>query len=60
MKLSDKNSEVHVLLSGDGDHIVTRIRDGKKEAPYGVMIEGGSYSWDRWVTRAKHAEAFSD
>lgn len=55
--IEDRNGEMHVFLSPDGDHIVTKFIVSPR-GRYEVMLPHGEWAWDRAVARAQIAVAF--
>jgi hypothetical protein len=58
MTLEDRNGRTHVLLSCDGDHIVTKLDADKRGDEIAVMLAAGSFTWERAVDRTQRAAVF--
>jgi hypothetical protein len=52
------SGQSHVLLSWDGDHIVTRYVTAKDGASFEIMLAADSPDWERAVKRARTGSAF--
>lgn len=56
--IEDRSGAMHVFLSSDGDHIVTKLFINAHGEPREVMLPHGEWAWDRAVNRAQRAMVF--
>ena len=56
--IEDRGGRMHVFLSPDGDHIVTKYIDGPGNKKWETTLPQGEWAWDRAVLRASRAMAF--
>jgi hypothetical protein len=54
----DRSGKMHVFLSPDGDHIVTKFIDGSGNQKWETTLPHGEWAWDRAVARASRAVVF--
>jgi hypothetical protein len=56
--IEDRSGKMHVFLSPDGDHIVTKFIDGSGNQKWETTLPHGEWAWDRAVARASRAVVF--
>lgn len=56
--IEDRGGKMHVFLSPDGDHIVTKYIDGPNGRQWETTLPHGEWAWDRAVARASRAVVF--
>ena len=56
--IEDRGGKMHVFLSPDGDHIVTKFIDGPGDKTWETTLPHGEWAWDRAVSRAMRGAVF--